>query len=75
MFLDILEFTEENKKKLFRENGFENGLIFVKRIVIGSTKLHSEKVQILRKIKTKNQESVNNLWRILGTKPDLLVDF
>ena len=32
-------------------------------------------MQILRKIKTKNQESVNNLWRILGTKPDLLVDF
>ena len=52
MFLDILEFTVENKKNYLYK-----------------------KVQILRKIKTKNQESVQNLWQILGTKLVLPVNF
>ena len=34
-----------------------------------------KKMQKLRKIKTKNHESFYNLWRILGTKLLLLVDF
>ena len=51
------------QKKRFRENCFENMVTFRK------------KVQILRKVKTKNHESFHNLWRILWTKLVLLVEF
>ena len=44
-------------------------------MVLKSTKLFLEKVWKLKKLKTKNYENIYNLWRILGTKLLLLVDF
>ena len=49
MFLNILEFIVENKKKLFRENGFENAALELKKMSNLSTKLLLEK-----RAKTKN---------------------
>ena len=75
MFLDILEFTVKNKK-IFRENCFDNVVSHLwKELFVCTQNYFKKKVQILRKIKTKNHESVHNLWRILQTKIVLLVNF
>ena len=48
----------------------------MKKVVYVFTKVLLEKGQKLRKLKkTNNLDSVPNLWRILGTKLVLLVDF
>ena len=74
MFLDIFEFTVENKK-MFRENCFENEVSNLTKNSLYVHKTILEKMQKMKKVKTKNHENVLNLWRILGTKLVLLVNF
>ena len=56
MFLDILEFTVESKKKLLRENCLKMGSQKLRKIVEKSTKLLLEK-SAKTKI-TKNNEKI-----------------
>ena len=76
-FLDILEFTVENKQKkclektilkIWSQIGKKNGLCVHKTPF-------RKKVQELRKIKTKNRDNFHNLLQTAGTKLVLLVDF
>ena len=69
MFLALLEFIEEKWKK--------KSLRFVEKIAYVSIKLLLEKSAKKRKRKKRRRknESIHNLWRILGTKLVLLVDF
>ena len=72
MFLDILEFTVENKKNILGKMWFQ----ICEKMAYVSTKLILEKsVKTNKLIKTKNNENIYNIWRILGTKLVLLVDF
>ena len=59
MFLDILEFRVENKKKLFRENCFENVVSDCKKnsLCVNKTTFR-KKMQKQNKIKLKNHENV-----------------
>ena len=72
MFLDILEFRVENKKKYFGKTVLKMWSQILRKMAYMSTKLLLEKSGKKRK---KKNESVLNLWRILGTKLFLLVDF
>ena len=73
---EILEFTLVNKQKMFRENAFENVVSDLKKeIAYVSTKIcFRKKCKNIIKTQTKKL-SFHNLWRILGTKLILLVDF
>ena len=64
--------SKKTNKNTYGKLFWKSGLKFMKEMVYVSTKLllAQKKVQKLRKIKTKNHESVHNLWRILGTKID-----
>ena len=72
MFLDILEFTVENKKK-----GLGKTALKVKSLKVHKTtfKKNVKTIKNKQKKTKKNNENVYNLWRILGTKLLLLVDF
>ena len=75
MFLDILEFRVENKKNYLGKTVLKMWSQILRKMAYVSTKLLLEKNANSKKLKTKNHESVNNLWRILVTKLILLVDF
>ena len=62
------------QKKFGRENYFENVVSDLQKKNLCPQKL-LEKSAKTKKIKTKNHESVYNLWRTLGTKLVVLVDF
>ena len=65
MCLDILKFTVENKKKLFRENGFENVVSDLKKkMVYLSLKILLEKSSKTRK--NKNKKKTMKTFTIFG---------
>ena len=76
MFLDILEFTEENKKDCLGKTVLK---MWSQKLTRNGLKVHKttsrKKCKNLKINKNKNNENVYNLWRILGTKLPLLVDF
>ena len=76
MFQDILEFIVERKKK----NCWGKTVlkIWSQMLTKNSPKVHKTTFRRkckTQKIKTKNNKNFYNLWRILGTKLLLLVDF
>ena len=72
MFLEILEFKVENKTKVLGETDLKVWPPICETVAYLSTKLLLEKMP--KKMQKKN-ESVNILWRLLGTKLFVLVDF
>ena len=76
----VMQFTHVSRhfwvysreKKMFRENCFENeGSDLTKN----SLYVHKTILEKMQKVKTKNHENILSLWRILGTKLVLLVNF
>ena len=66
MFLDILEFREENKKKLFRENGFKNMVLDLKKNVVCVHKTILEKSEKQKKIKTNTMKTFKTFGGFWG---------
>ena len=78
MFLGILEFRVNNNKTKQKKHFWKIVLQILSQICEKmphlSTKLLLEKSAETKKTQKKH-ETVNNLWRILGTKQLLSVDF